>query len=100
MSWDNSERRRIHADGVISDERVERLMASVMARLEAQPVRKPDIRTKLLAWLAQSATPRFAMPMTVAAALGVMVSLQLRSEELAFQLSDLIAYTTLYQSGF
>ena len=106
MTWDSAGRPSPSLSSEdIPQERVDRVVGAVLARLETcerpAAVRRTDVVGLLSDWLAglRPAT-RFAMPMAAAALLGVMVSQRLQAAESAVQISDLLSYTSLYATGF
>lgn len=101
MSWDRADRPSV---AEIPQERVDRIIGAVLARLDETPqpaMTRPDRIGRLRVWLTGLIpAPRFAMPMAAAAALGVMVSQHLQAAETALQFSDLLSYTSITTLGF
>ncbi len=102
MSWDHPDRHRFsRLSPVISDDRVDRVLDTVMARLDRQVVVKPSTWVAIGTWLSEMIpAPRFAMPMAAAMVLGVLVGQQLEAADRAMEFTSLITYTTTYTSGF
>lgn len=100
MTWDSRDRRSVE----IPQERVDRVIGTVLARLDEsrRPVAaRPGLAAHLRAWLAGlMPASRFAMPMAAAALLGVVVGRHLQMTEAALQFADLLSYTSIYASGF
>ena len=84
MSWDSEAASDRQPEPAIPDDRVERMIASTLARLDTARVLRParsDWRVWLLDLLpALAPASRFAMPMAAAALLGIVVGQQLQAE--------------------
>jgi hypothetical protein len=94
MSWDSAERRPLE----IPQERVDRVIGAVLARLDAQPqpVHRPDWRDLARDWLSGLILPpRFVMPMAAAALLGLVVGQHLEASDRAGRFAELFTYSTL-----
>jgi len=102
MSADDLDRfmRRARPPAEVSDERAARVVAGVMARLEAGPSARPTAWAALGGWLAGLASlPRFAVPMAAAAVLGVVVGQSLRPADHAAVIEQLFATSTSFYVG-
>ena len=94
MSWDSPNRRPPD----ISQERVDRVIGAVLARLEVQqhPVQRPHWLDLARSWLSSlGPSPRFVMPMAAAALLGLVVGHQLEASEQAGRFALLFSYSSL-----
>ena len=93
MSWDSPDRRPLE----IPQERVDRVIGAVLARLETQdlPVRR-DWMALAQEWLSSLIpAPRFVMPMAAAALLGLVVGQHLEASDRAGQFAELFTYSSL-----
>ena len=94
MSWDRSDRRPLE----IPQERVDRVIGAVLARLDAQPqpVRRQDWLSLARDWLSSLIpSPRFIMPMAAAALLGLVVGQHLEASDRAGRFAELFTYSSL-----
>jgi hypothetical protein len=91
----------------VAPQRVDRLVATVMARLDLVEQRQaaPDWSQRCRAWAAGWRTMlvpagRFAIPMAVAVLLGVMVGNQFQAQDTSIHVGDLLSTTSIQLASY
>ncbi|CAA7612234.1 conserved hypothetical protein [Candidatus Terasakiella magnetica] len=104
MSWDHAKGRAEAARMDVSDARIDRLVTTALARVEAQEQKRvvsPSLIERCRLWLAGfDAIPRFAVPIAAAAGLGIVVGRHLQATDGLQLLTDLLSYSSSYTMVF
>ncbi|RAU22774.1 hypothetical protein CU669_05125 [Paramagnetospirillum kuznetsovii] len=102
MNWDHPDRHKGAAPQDITDDRVQRVMDAVMARLDApQATPKPNWIPRLANWWAEMIpAPRYAMPIVAALVLGLVVGQGLQTEAETSNLAVILSYSSVYAVGY